>query len=231
MTSDHLSGVLERLDTWLEGNTPGEVPALNPSATQDAIDRVAEGRFSLHPDLVALLRWHNGIRFGLPHNAGYILPGGYSILPAQSMEGGQREMEQLVAWSLEEDTDEVVTMFIVADGVEIVGDGQTHYLREDLGLTAAPATAHVKWVPIGATRSGDRLVVDHRHGPMYGNVHAVAHDGTDFQTAWDSVRAMCEDMLISLEANQPLTACRLGSGYVPRIRTTSFGAMLDWEII
>jgi hypothetical protein len=66
---------------------------------------------------------------------------------------------------------------------------------------------------------------------MYGNVHAVAHDDSDFQTAWDSVRAMCEDMATSLETNQPLSDCKLGTVYAPHIRANSVGAMLSWEIL
>ncbi|MGI5375218.1 hypothetical protein ACQEV2_13415 [Streptomyces sp. CA-251387] len=170
--------VLDRLDRWLEANAPDELRVLNPPATPAQIGEIAENRFDLHPELRLWLSRHNGVStWARPGGPGGLLPGGHYPLDAEGMRLGQRDMEQEVAWSLEDENEEFV-----------VG-----------------ATAHVRWVPLGRTIVGTQLVVDHREGPTEGAVLEIDQDLELWGVVrWKSVAAMFEETVESLETGRPV---------------------------
>lgn len=170
--------VLNRLEQWLAANAPDELRVLNPPATAGQVSEVAENRFDLHPELRAWLSRHNGVStWARPGGPGGLLPGGHYPLDAEGMRLGQRDMEQEVAWSLEDDSEE-----------SVVG-----------------ATAHVRWVPLARTLSGTELVVDHREGPTEGAVLEIDQDLELWGVVrWKSVAEMFEETVVSLETGRPV---------------------------
>ncbi|WP_328758169.1 hypothetical protein [Streptomyces sp. NBC_00271] len=144
-----LQDVLNRLDRWLEVNASDDFGTLNPPATASEIDAIAEDRFSLVPEIRTWLDHHNGVSTHFRHSGpGGFIPGGHYPVDAERMLLGQRDMEQDVAWSQEDDNADFV-----------VG-----------------RTAHVKWVPLSSTHVGTQLIVDHREGPTYGAVLEIDQD-------------------------------------------------------
>jgi cell wall assembly regulator SMI1 len=90
---------------------------------------------------------------------------------------GQRDMEQDVAWSQEDDNADFV-----------VG-----------------RTAHVKWVPLSSTHVGTQLIVDHREGPTYGAVLEIDQDLELWGVVrWKSLSDMFQETLESLETGRPV---------------------------
>lgn len=172
------SDILNRLDSWLEAHAPDEFRTLNPPATAAQISEVAENRFDLHPELGLWLARHNGVSTWIrPGGPGGWLPGGHYPLDAEGMRLGQRDMEQEVAWSQEDESEE-----------SVVG-----------------TTAHVRWVPLARTLSGVELVVDHREGPTQGAVLEIDQDAELWGVVrWKSVAEMFEETVVSLETGHPV---------------------------
>ncbi|MCX5092617.1 hypothetical protein OOK36_27800 [Streptomyces sp. NBC_00365] len=173
-----LQDVLNRLDRWLEVNAPDDFSTLNPPATASEIDAIAENRFSLVPEIRTWLKHHNGVSTHFRHSGpGGFIPGGHYPVDAERMMLGQRDMEQDVAWSQEDD-----------DADFVVG-----------------RTAHVKWVPISSTHVGTQLVVDHREGSTYGAVLEIDQDLELWGVVrWKSLSEMFQETLESLETGRPV---------------------------
>lgn len=230
MTDDLLIRVLERLDGWLEANAPADFAALNPPAVQGEISKIGEYLIDLHHDVVTWLKRHDGAAATTgPSRAGFLLPGGYAPNAAKDMAVGQRDMERKVAWSLDEEDEDEVQWFTVAEGYEldIVGDGTTVYSTEDLGLVPAPTTCHIRWVPFASsTESGHDLIVDHRQGATHGAVRRIEPDAVDpSAVVWPSVTAMFTSLVEALETARPVAVGTVV--YVPRV----LDGALDWEIV
>ncbi|MFF2427504.1 SMI1/KNR4 family protein [Streptomyces mirabilis] len=173
-----LQDVLNRLDRWLEVNVPDDFGTLNPPATASEIEAITENRFSLAPEIRTWLEHHNGVSTHFRHSGpGGFIPGGHYPVDAERMMLGQRDMEQDVAWSQEDDNADFV-----------VG-----------------RTAHVKWVPISSTHVGTQLVVDHREGPTYGAVLEIDQDLELWGVVrWKSLSEMFQETLESLETGRPV---------------------------
>ncbi|GHG91947.1 hypothetical protein [Streptomyces lanatus] len=170
--------VLNRLDLWLEANASTERHVLNPPATARRIGEIAENRFALDPELRLWLSRHDGVStWARPGGPGGLLPGGHYPLDAEGMRLGQRDMEQAVAWSLED-----------GDADSVVG-----------------TTAHVRWVPLARTLTGTELVVDHREGPTRGAVLEIDQDLEIWGAVrWKSVAELFEQTVTSLETGRPI---------------------------
>ncbi|MFD7490564.1 hypothetical protein FNV62_32990 [Streptomyces sp. RLB3-17] len=173
-----LQDVLNRLDRWLEANVPDDFGTLNPPATASEIEAITENRFSLVPEIRTWLEHHNGVSTHFRHSGpGGFIPGGHYPVDAERMMLGQRDMEQDVAWSQEDDNADFV-----------VG-----------------RTAHVKWVPISSTHVGTQLIVDHREGPTHGAVLEIDQDLELWGVVrWKSLSEMFQETLESLETGRPV---------------------------
>lgn len=173
-----LQDVLNRLDRWLEVNASDDFGTLNPPATASEIDAIAEDRFSLVPEIRTWLDHHNGVSTHFRHSGpGGFIPGGHYPVDAERMLLGQRDMEQDVAWSQEDDNADFV-----------VG-----------------RTAHVKWVPLSSTHVGTQLIVDHREGPTYGAVLEIDQDLELWGVVrCKSLSEMFQETLESLETGRPV---------------------------
>lgn len=173
-----LQDVLNRLDRWLEVNASDDFGTLNPPATASEIDAITEDRFSLVPEIRTWLDHHNGVSTHFRHSGpGGFIPGGHYPVDAERMLLGQRDMEQDVAWSQEDDNADFV-----------VG-----------------RTAHVKWVPLSSTHVGTQLIVDHREGPTYGAVLEIDQDLELWGVVrWKSLSEMFQETLESLETGRPV---------------------------
>jgi cell wall assembly regulator SMI1 len=173
-----LQDVLNRLDRWLEVNASDDFGTLNPPATASEIDAITEDRFSLVPEIRTWLEHHNGVSTHFRHSGpGGFIPGGHYPVDAERMLLGQRDMEQDVAWSQEDDNADFV-----------VG-----------------RTAHVKWVPLSSTHVGTQLIVDHREGPTYGAVLEIDQDLELWGVVrWKSLSEMFQETLESLETGRPV---------------------------
>jgi cell wall assembly regulator SMI1 len=173
-----LQDVLNRLDRWLEVNASDDFGTLNPPATASEIDAITEDRFSLVPEIRTWLDHHNGVSTHFRHSGpGGFIPGGQYPVDAERMLLGQRDMEQDVAWSQEDDNADFV-----------VG-----------------RTAHVKWVPLSSTHVGTQLIVDHREGPTYGAVLEIDQDLELWGVVrWKSLSEMFQETLESLETGRPV---------------------------
>lgn len=173
-----LQDVLNRLDRWLEVNASDDFGTLNPPATASEIDAITEDRFSLVPEIRTWLDHHNGVSTHFRHSGpGGFIPGGHYPVDAERMLLGQRDMEQDVAWSQEDDNADFV-----------VG-----------------RTAHVKWVPLSSTHVGTQLIVDHREGPTYGAVLEIDQDLELWGVVrCKSLSEMFQETLESLETGRPV---------------------------
>ncbi|MER6998190.1 hypothetical protein [Streptomyces sp. NPDC000410] len=215
----------DRVEEWLSRNAPSDYVALRPPAEAGEIEEITEYRFDLHPDVATLLRRHDGSGQG---TGGFFLPGDFCLYSAAQMRDGQRGMERSVAWSLE---GEGVAQFTVRQGVTMSGDDETPFDAEDVGLALVPFDAHVKWVPIGRTASGDELVVDHREGDAYGSVRVIASGMTEAAPVWwDSVADMLQSTVTALETMSPLTSVWGGRMFPETAEVPGGGTVLHWEL-
>lgn len=196
-----LQDVLNRLDRWLEANVPDDFGTLNPPATASEIEAITENRFSLVPEIRTWLEHHNGVSTHFRHSGpGGFIPGGHYPVDAERMMLGQRDMEQDVAWSQEDDNADFV-----------VG-----------------RTAHVKWVPISSTHVGTQLIVDHREGRRTAPSWRSTRIWNCGVVRWKSLSEMFQETLESLETGRPVVTA-IGRRSVPRrsasrtVRATSSG--------
>ncbi|MFI9601500.1 SMI1/KNR4 family protein [Streptomyces sp. NPDC052043] len=202
--TDDLNVVLARLDAWLEANAPADHAALNPPATQDDIDAIADRRFPLHPDLVTWLGRHDGLTATKGHaGPGVIIPEGFILHGAEGMRAGQRTMEEEIAEWVDENESEDPDL---RDVYHVYG-----YLF------------HVRWVPIATDITGGKLILDHRDGDRLGNVLYGLHAGDTEGPVkvWDSLSHMFRHLLTALTEGteirlpgyaDPVTAHLTGTG-------------------
>ncbi|MFF4351658.1 hypothetical protein [Streptomyces sp. NPDC001530] len=195
--------VLNRLDRWLEVNSPDDLGTLNPPATASEINAIAENRFSLIPEIRTWLGHHNGVSTHLRHSGpGGFLPGGHYPVDAERMTNGLRDMEQDVAWSLE--------------------DGNADFV--------VGATAHVMWVPISSTHTGVELVVDHREGPTYGAVLEIDQDLELWGVVrWKSLSEMFQETLEALETGRPVVTAIGGEIRPETVRASDGTSSVVWR--
>lgn len=198
-----LDTVLLRLAHWLELHAPDDFGTLNPPATAGEINAVTENRYPLHPELRTWLEHHNGVSTHFRHSGpGGFLPGGHYAVDANRMRLGQRDMEQDVAWSLEDGEEE-----------SVVG-----------------VTAHVKWVPVTSTHVGTQLVVDHREGPSYGAVLEIDQDLEVWGVQrWRSLSDMFGETLDALETGRPLTTSTGAESRAEVVREPDGTSLIVWS--
>jgi cell wall assembly regulator SMI1 len=211
MTED-LNVVLARLDAWLESHAPADHAALNPPATQDDIDAIAERRFALHPGLVTWLRRHDGATVTSGHGGpGVLLPAGFVLLGAWGMRAGRRGMEEAIAEWVDENESEDPDLRDIYDGVY-------GYLF------------HARWVPIASDLTGGKLIVDHRDGERFGNVLYGLHAGdTDGPVkVWDSLQDMFQDLLTALTEGTAVRLPAHAAPVTPRVSGTGDAAHVTW---
>ncbi|MFJ9242701.1 SMI1/KNR4 family protein [Streptomyces sp. NPDC101776] len=211
--NDDLDVAIGRLDTWLEGNAPADHAALNPPATQEDIDAIADRRFLLHPDLVAWLKRHDGVAATKGHNGpGVILPEGFVLHTAAGMRAGQRALEEAISEWVDENESEDPDLRDIYDGVY-------GYLF------------HVRWVPIATDLTGGKLIVDHRDGDRFGNVlyGLQAGDNEGPVKVWDSLSHMFRDLLAALTEGTEIRLPDYAAPLTPRLVGGDGQAFVRWE--
>jgi len=76
--------LLGEIDGWLTGNAPETAATLRPPAAVDPVDQLRAGTgIEVHPDLVALLLWHDGAE--ATDVAAFQLAPGFDFLGAAEM--------------------------------------------------------------------------------------------------------------------------------------------------
>ncbi|WP_393080294.1 SMI1/KNR4 family protein [Streptomyces sp. LN704] len=211
--TDGSDGVLARLDSWLEDNAPADHAALNPPALQDDIDAVADRRFSLHPDLVAWLRHHDGVTAAKGHaGPGVILPKRFILHGAEGMCAGQRSQEEAIAEWVDENESE-------DPGLRDIYEGAYGYLF------------HVRWVPIATDITGGNLIVDHREGDRFGNVLYGLHGGDNEgpEKVWDNLPHMFGDLLGALTEGRGIRLSGWADPVTPHLSGDGDDVFVRWE--
>ncbi|GGV29393.1 hypothetical protein GCM10010260_82370 [Streptomyces filipinensis] len=206
-----LDDVLGHLDAWLGVNAPADYAALNPGATQDDIDAIADRRFGLHPDLVTWLRRHDGSSATSHAGPGVILPGGFILLTSTGMRDGQRWMEEGIAEWIDANESEDPDLRDIYDGV--------------YGYSF-----HVRWVPIASDLTGGKLIVDHRAGDKFGNVlYGLQAGDTDAPVkVWDSVHQMFQQLLGALTEEAPIQLADYAEPQTPSVSGAGRDAYVMW---
>jgi cell wall assembly regulator SMI1 len=210
---DDLHAVLARLDAWLEANAPADHAALNPPATPDGIDAIADRRFPLHPDLTTWLGHHDGVTATKGHGGpGVILPAGFILLSAEGMRAGQRTMEEAIAEWVDENESE-------DPGLRDIYDGVYGY------------AFHVRWVPLATDITGGKLIIDHRGGDRFGNVLYGLHGGDTEgpMKVWDSLSHLFQDLLVALTEGTAIRLPGYADPVIPHMSGTANNAFVRWE--
>jgi cell wall assembly regulator SMI1 len=141
-----LNQAWNRLENWLITNVPDEYATLRPPADPENISAIkVEYGFPLHPELKALLEYHDGVHHDPSIGGiGSFLPGHYRLIDAARIAG---ERSMLLQFS--------------DDFPEIWGEWPDD---------AVVAHAH-QWVTFAQRNDGGIAFVDHRPGSTYGHVY------------------------------------------------------------
>ncbi|MFJ2847536.1 SMI1/KNR4 family protein [Streptomyces griseofuscus] len=167
-----------RLENWLAEHAPGDYESLLPGGSEGDIERLEVGLgFSVHEDMRALLRLHNGVTMrGASTEPGAFLLG-YSLLDVDGILAAHRDLASMVDDARNEGEEDLV--------VGRIADNQ--------------------WVPFAQNICGDLLFVDHRY-LRAGEVGEISFGDPDYRILWPRMDLMMADLCNSIEARTPVTA-------------------------